>query len=301
MSTARQIDWNPHTLALALILLGTTSFVFAASTTAVLDAGGRRVSSANYSIEGGLGSIGGISSVAVPAMTARHGYAGQLYDVQSLALSTLLTNVNESGTSQLGIKAILDDATFLSLAATSVAWSVVSGPIASISASGLAMTTNVYQDTSATVRANYQSKFGTLPLTVLNVGTDDFGLYAYDGINDAWQVRYFGLNNHQGGPFSDPDGDGIRNESEFIADTNPTNAASYFRITAISNLPPRTVYFKSSADRAYTLISVSNLSSGVWSAVTHAGPRPGTGGQDSLSDTNVPPRGPFYRLKVELP
>jgi hypothetical protein len=301
MSTARQIDWNPHILALALILLGTPFFVFAASTTAVLDAGGRRVSSANYSIDGSLGSIGGISSAAVPAVTARHGYAGQLYDVQSLALSASLTNVNETGTRQLGIKAILDDATFLSLAATSVAWSVVSGPIASISASGLATTTNVYQDTSATVRADYQSKFGTLPLTVLNVGTDDFGLYAHDGIDDAWQVRYFGLNKPQGGPFSDPDGDGMRNEVEFIADTNPTNAASCFRITAVSNLPPRIVYFKSSADRAYTLISVSNLSSGVWSAVPGAGPRPGIGGQDFLSDTNIPPKGPFYWLKVELP
>ncbi len=87
----------------------------------------------------------------------------------------------------------------------------------------------------------------------------------------------------------------------YIADLNPTNAASYFRITAVSNLPPWTVYFEASAGRRYTLSGVSNLTSGAWSDVPGAGPRPGTGGADALSDTNMPPKGPFYRLKVELP
>ena len=87
----------------------------------------------------------------------------------------------------------------------------------------------------------------------------------------------------------------------YIADLNPTNPASFFRITAISNSPATTVSFVASAGRAYTLIGVSNLSSSVWLPVPGAGPRLGTGGQDSLSDTNVPPKGPFYKLKVELP
>jgi len=61
------------------------------------------------------------------------------------------------------------------------------------------------------------------------------------------------------------------------------------------------VYFEASAGRRYTLSGVSNLTSGAWSDVPGAGPRPGTGGADALSDTNMPPRGPFYKLQVELP
>jgi hypothetical protein len=87
----------------------------------------------------------------------------------------------------------------------------------------------------------------------------------------------------------------------YIADLNPTNPASFFVITAISNSPATTVSFVSSANRAYTLIGVSNLVSGVWTNVPGAGPRLGTGGADALSDTNLPPRGPFYKLQVELP
>jgi hypothetical protein len=40
---------------------------------------------------------------------------------------------------------------------------------------------------------------------------------------------------------------------------------------------------------------------GAWQPVSGAGPRTGSGGTDALTDTNEPPKGPFYRLKVELP
>ena len=44
----------------------------------------------------------------------------------------------------------------------------------------------------------------------------------------------------------------------------------------------------------------SNLVDGAWTNVPGAGPRDGMGGPDSMQDTNQPPRGPFYRLEVEL-
>ncbi len=45
----------------------------------------------------------------------------------------------------------------------------------------------------------------------------------------------------------------------------------------------------------------SNLLDGSWTNVPGAGPRMGVHGPDSMDDTNEPPRGPFYRLGVELP
>jgi hypothetical protein len=52
-----------------------------------------------------------------------------------------------------------------------------------------------------------------------------------NGINDDWEVQYFG---HIGvNPNADPDGDGFSNLQEFLAGTDPTNSASVFRITSI--------------------------------------------------------------------
>jgi hypothetical protein len=121
-----------------------------------------------------------------------------------------------------------------------------------------------------------------------------------DGLPNEWEATYYG-----GTTNANPDAlaaNGVNTVREaYIADLNPTNPASFFRITAISNQSPWTVYFEASADRAYTLLGVSNLVSGVWTNVPGAGPRLGVGGLDSMQDTNEPVKGPFYRLKVELP
>jgi uncharacterized repeat protein (TIGR03803 family) len=60
----------------------------------------------------------------------------------------------------------------------------------------------------------------------------------------------------------DSDGDGVPNWQEYLADTDPTNASSCFKILAISNLPPWTVYFGSSTARVYTLEGSTNLALG---------------------------------------
>ena len=283
-------------LAVGLALIGALQGAGAASVTSVLDAGGTHVSSASYAIDGSLGSLGGSASVASPAVTARHGYAGQLYEVQSLAINASTTNLNEAGTSQLGVTAILDDSTLLSLSATSVTWSVASGPIASISASGLATASNVYQNTAATVRADYQARFGILPLTILNAGNDDFGLYANDGIEDAWQVRYFELNNPNAAPFVDSDGDGCNSYSEYVADTNPTNRLSFFHIKSLSRTTGYAVYFQALTNQSYTLHSASNLSASGWSVLPSQMGLRGNGGLVALLDPSPLASQRFYRI-----
>ena len=121
-----------------------------------------------------------------------------------------------------------------------------------------------------------------------------------DGIPDGWAMDH-GLNPTANSATNNPDGDAFNTLQEYIADTDPTNPASYFRITAVSNLPPWTVYFVSSTGRMYTLNGCSNLVTGAWTNVPGAGPKTGAGGTDAMPDTNVPAKGPFYRMKVELP
>lgn len=99
----------------------------------------------------------------------------------------------------------------------------------------------------------------------------------------------------------DTDGDGMLGWQEYVADTDPTDSNSVFRVTAMTNHPPITIYFESSVERDYKLLGRTNLLIGTWLPVTGAGPRSGAGGADAFIDNNNPLEGPFYRLQVELP
>lgn len=59
-----------------------------------------------------------------------------------------------------------------------------------------------------------------------------------DGIPDWWRARYFGgsgtTTSAESGATEDFDRDGISNLAEYLADTNPTNAASRFEITDLA-------------------------------------------------------------------
>ena len=159
-----------------------------------------------------------------PAETAKSGYVGQLYDITGFVLTAVAPNVNEGATGQLGAWQALYDATFLAASAASIAWSVASGPLTGISTNGLATAGIVYQDTAATAQGIFGGFTATLPRTVKNVNTDDFGTYAGDGIDHAWQVQYFGLPpNLNAGPNVDFDHTGGR---RIFSNTSPDRTHS---------------------------------------------------------------------------
>ena len=138
-------------------------------------------------------------------MQDKPNYIGQLYDVTSVTLSATPTTVDEGGTRQLNATATLDDLTTLILAATEVQWSVLLGPLTGIDASGLATADVVFEDTAATAQGTFQGVDGQLALTVLDVDPDNFGAYAGDGLDDAWQVNFFGAPpNPDAGPARTP-------------------------------------------------------------------------------------------------
>jgi hypothetical protein len=95
------------------------------------------------------------------------------------------------------------------------------------------------------------------------------------------------------------DGDLVPAWKEYVADTDPTNAASYFHIVSISKLPLATVYFPSSSRRYYTLQRLDNLKTGSWTNVMAQTDIKGTGGLDSLQDTTAATQR-FYRVKAKV-
>ena len=157
-----------------------------------IDAGGTTLSSTSYSINASVNDSGSMASAVVSGCVAKGGYAGQLYDVVGLLVSASSMSVNEGTSLQLGAAQLLDDSTCLILSSTAPVWSVISGPVVSISTSGLATAGLVYQNCPANVGAAFLGMSGTLSLTIINTNNDDYGSYAGNSLLENWLVQYFG-------------------------------------------------------------------------------------------------------------
>ena len=85
-----------------------------------------------------------------------------------------------------------------------------------------------------------------------------------NGLPDVWEAAYgFG----PGNPAlrdADPDGDGLSNWQEYIAGTNPTNAASCLKLEALSNCGSATVTLEAIAGRTYSVFCTDGLEPSVW-------------------------------------
>lgn len=119
-----------------------------------------------------------------------------------------------------------------------------------------------------------------------------------DGIPDGWAQQF-------GFPLLDltvatnnADGDALNNLEEWIADTNPTNAASVFRLTSITPGPAPAVQFLSSTGRQYTLLATTNFVA--WTNVPGQVDITGNGGVSLLTDSNPAPH-TFYKVGVRVP
>jgi hypothetical protein len=268
------------------------------------DAGGQRAASASYTNDGSVGGITGISSVATPAQTAKHGYIGQLTEVTALQLAATPTTVNETATRQLSAAQLLDDDSLNVLAATDVTWSVASGPLSGIDTSGLATAATVYQNAAASAQGGYAGATGTLGLTVLDSIPDNFGSYAGDGLADDWQFQNFGLANPLAAPLLDPDGDGQNNAFEFTAGLIPTDPQSRFTLT-IAPVPgqpgqKKVIFAPIVAGRSYTVMTSPDLTSGSWDPLS-GGSIVNDGDQRTVTDPAASGPRKFYTVEIEKP
>jgi parallel beta-helix repeat protein len=137
-----------------------------------------------------------------------------------------------------------------------------------------------------------------------DVGAYEFLLAAADsnndGIPDGWCQR-FGFSPLAGEVANgDTDLDGVVNSGEYVADTNPTNALSYFHIQSIADAPLATVFFASSTNRQYTLYYSTNLATGIWASVPGQQNVRAVSETMALTDTNSLPEN-YYRVRVSVP
>lgn len=273
------------------------------------DSGGARATSSAYTHDGSLGGVVGVSTVATPAETAKHGYLGQLYEVTGLALSSADPEFDEGTTLQLAAWHSLDDASFLALPATAVLWSTEGTfPLTVNTTTGLATATAVYQDTDTTVTATQgeipHQLTAELDLTVLNTLPDNFGSYANDTLKDNWQVLHFGQDNTDAAPLKDPDGDGQNNRFEFTAGLIPTDPLSRFllRVEPVAGQPAqkRLVFSPRFTDRTYEIFTSTTLLGDSWSALT-GGIVSDNGNERTVIDPAASEGKKFYRVQVTKP
>jgi hypothetical protein len=121
-----------------------------------------------------------------------------------------------------------------------------------------------------------------------------------DGIPDSWRLLWFGtVSNALSAADADPDGDGASNWEEYVAGTNPLDAASVFEFLPGSSLAPSnfTLQWSSVVNKSYTIQSSPSISPGNWT--TLAGKILGNGQTMQWTDTNAKGQAQFYRALVQ--
>lgn len=149
--------------------------------------------------------------------------------------------------------------------------------------------------TSTDPAGNTSAFSGGVPVTTIST--------VNDGVPDAWRAAYFGgtgmTTNSSSCATCDADGDGMNNQSEFYAGTNPTNAASVFKLTALNPAGSGNVASLSSVSGiSYRVESRDDLATASWSLF--ANQLIGIGGPMTISDTNaIVLTKRFYRASVQ--
>lgn len=252
-------------------------------------------------------------SGGVPAASSSYllkpGFAGQLYDALSLEASAQPQAVSEGQSTQFSVVAMMDDDTTLALPAADVTWSVLSGPLASISPVGLAASSPVVGNRSAEARADALGLTGEAPITVLDSDRDNFGLVAGDGIDDAWQFAFFDADDSgaldageasAAAPGANPDKDLHANFFEWASGHNPKNPSSFlrFQILSKSGTEARFQLSKTIAGTTYAVERLESFEPGAL-RVDVAGLTETADSTDVvLSDFNATAPTGFYRLRL---
>jgi len=122
-----------------------------------------------------------------------------------------------------------------------------------------------------------------------------------DGLPDWWETKY--ANNATNMSASvDSDNDGFTNEKEWLADTNPTNSASFFEIDSFAAEVDQTVTFIGSTARQYQVFYTTNdlTATNLTWITANTNKIWGAGTNSFITVTNTADKA-FYRLKVNLP
>jgi hypothetical protein len=294
---------NRFAIIVAMLTFSSACCGLADSVVRTLDGGGGRSTAGAYVNDGSLNTFATIADNS--SSTNRSGFVGQLTETVSLVLTGTPARVNETATTQLSGVGIMSDETLAILSGSEITWGSAVWPLSSIDSNGLASTAIVYDDTPITLSGTYLGVNNTGALLVLNDIPDNYGSYAGDGLPDAWQNFYFGLNNTNAAPTADPTGGGQNNYFKYIAGLDPTNAASLFqfRIELVQGQPyqAKLIFSPRWEDRSYVPIYSTNLvASSSWTNLLTTTVSDNAA-ERTLTDTNSLDTARFYRIRIEYP
>ena len=270
-----------------------------ASQPAALDlAGGSSRQTARYTLDDAIGGWT-LDSESGTGTWVKPDFCGSLVDPKALEITSPVTQLGEGQSVQLASRIRCDDGSYWSDGVTA-AWAVVSGPLLH-TGGGWVNAQPVYRSSNALVSASGAGLTGEASLLVLNTHLDNFGFYATDGVDDDWQVHYFGLDNPDGGRGADPDHDGQDNYYEFTAGTRPDSDSDAFELDLRRLAGAIQVGFgPMTTGRTYRVERVTNLVTEVWAGVTNLQPvAPET--MVYLTDTQMVDNLQFYRVQIDHP
>jgi len=119
--------------------------------------------------------------------------------------------------------------------------------------------------------------------------------------SDEWKIHFFGsTTNPAAADNADPDGDGVPNWMEFLAGTNPTNAASKLQLagavsTAGKSKNQMQLNWLTAPGHAYAVQWKASLGAGTWQTLTTIS---GNGYATNCADLNPSTATRYYRLSV---
>ncbi len=93
-----------------------------------------------------------------------------------------------------------------------------------------------------------------------------------NAIPDDWETAYFGSATGADRD-ADTDGDGMKNWQEYIAGTNPTNAASYLKVETVSPTGGAAISFLAVSNRTYTVEYKDGLDTLIWTRLGDVVPK----------------------------
>ena len=140
---------------------------------------------------------GGVPVVSSGNVVVRSGGNSMIYYATGFSVASGAATINEQDTpdtnstrTQLRGNVVYDDSTLGAVDGAQIAWNApaTNSAIASISATGIAQAATVYLNTNASFSGSYGGVVATNSLTVLNVLPDNFGVYAGDTFDDAWEI-----------------------------------------------------------------------------------------------------------------
>jgi hypothetical protein len=93
--------------------------------------------------------------------------------------------------------------------------------------------------------------------------------YNFDGLDDRFQRQYFPLwTSPSAAPGADPDNDGFNNQQEYIAGTDPTNAASVLKIDSVTETVTGTLLsWEGQPGKTYQVLSKAAANQTGWTPV----------------------------------